>query len=140
MKYFTSPAPVRTRLVRLFAITLVLGILTASAENWLFCSDVVAQSSNTCNDACGVCSGTVYDYSGVGNLSCTLINKHCGTQNQGQNGTDCRDITYNVSTYTYVSAGGPCPPCVRQYTYAGPLLIHDVVTREDGPCAPSRPN
>jgi hypothetical protein len=126
--------------VKVFGFILMLSATAAFADCcWLICSDVINHSHNTCDDSCPSppgCTGVVYDYQNNGNLSCTLIDKACGTEGAGQLGFDCKVIGYYVPHYSYGNAAPSCPPCIRQYVYQGPILINDVLTRDDADCVP----
>ena len=152
MKHTLLSTPIRARAALALGVVSVVGALVAWADpRWLICSDVDDRSCNTCNDSCSQtinvcywgqldpCTGYVYDYQGNGTLDCHFIDKYCGTEGAGQHGTDCRAMNYYVSRYLYVSAGGPCPPCVRQYWYVDSFLIHDVETRGDSNCGGTGP-
>lgn len=129
------------RVVQMFAVVTLMGVLVAIAgPPFLICSDVKVVTTSDCNDSCDPnsgCQGDVYDYQNNGNLTCSLINKYCGTAGLGVTGTDCRATGYYVPQYHYYPAGNPCPPCVRSYQYNGMKYIYDVVTQSDPSCVPN---
>ena len=140
------------RLAKLLAAILALCALVVWADPpYLECSDVDLDYCNTCNDSCspatlcgeffGPCSGYVYDYTGMGGLSCVKLDKHCGPDHEGQSGTNCRETSYQVMRYGYVNAypNGGCPPCIRSYYYLDMVAIADVITQENIDCVPIRP-